>query len=81
MALVKFVHETDIGWYGEGPHQAELIRDRNDMYWDIHVSGHTGILAFNVSAVVRMPAHRMDDREPSLDGFYATTLGKHRKGN
>lgn len=81
MALVKFVYETDIKWYGEGPHQATICRSRNDMYWDVSISGYLGILAFNSEAVVRVPAHRMDDREPSLDGYYTQTLGKHRKGN
>jgi len=81
MALVKFVATSDIEWYGEGPHQATLVRSKNDAYWDVHVSGYHGILAVNCWAIVRVPAHRMDDREPSLDGYYTTTLGKHRKGN
>jgi hypothetical protein len=79
MALVRFIYETDIRWYGEGPHQATLCRSRNDMYWDVHVSGYTGILTFNSEAVVRVPAHRAPDNAPDLDGFYTTTLGKHRK--
>jgi len=80
MALVMMKNESDIEWYGAGPHQAELKRFKSDIYWDVHVSGYVGILAFEPRAVVRVPAHRMDDREPSLDGFYTTTLGKHRKG-
>lgn len=80
MALVKFVATSDIKWYGEGPHQATLRHYKNDAYWDVSVLGNTGILAFNTHAVVRVPAHRMDDQAPNLDGYYTTTLGKHRKG-
>ena len=79
MALVKFVHETDIKWYGEGPYPATLVCSKNDAYWNVRVLDST--MAFNLWAVVRVPAHRMDDQAPDLDGYYTQTLGKHRKGN
>jgi len=80
MALVMMKNASDIEWYGAGPFPAELMSRENDPYWDVITPRYPHTLLFKLHEVFRVPAHRMDDREPSLDGFYTTTLGKHRKG-
>lgn len=81
MALVTFVATSDIEWYGAGPHPAELKHYKDVSYWDVLTPRYPHLLAFETREVIRVPAHRMDDREPSLDGYYMQTTGKHRKGN
>lgn len=79
MAQVMMRYASDIEWYGTGPFPATLIDRENGPYWDVLTSRYSDPRFFKLHEVVRVPAHRMDDRDPSLDGYYTQTLGKHRK--